>query len=56
MTIEVHNQAEFDAAREAHPYHGPDARYPTKVKAKGCCAPVFECDDDGEPVAAGDGA
>ncbi len=28
----------------------PDGHYPEKVKAKGCCAPVFEVDIDGEPL------
>ena len=28
-----------------------DAQYPTKVKAKGCCGPVYEVDRYGEPVA-----
>ena len=31
-------------------------RYPSKVKARGCCAPVFECDQDGNPIAAATGA
>jgi hypothetical protein len=29
----------------------PDGQYPNKVKAPGCCGPVFEVDRDGEPVA-----
>jgi len=33
----------------------PDGTYPEKVKAKGCCAPVYEVDEDGEPIAATDG-
>jgi hypothetical protein len=28
----------------------PDATYPTKVKAKGCCAPVWECDINGKRI------
>ena len=28
----------------------PNGNYPEKVKAKGCCAPVWECDEDGEAV------
>lgn len=28
----------------------PDGRFPQKVKAKGCCAPVWECDIDGKPA------
>ena len=27
-----------------------DDSYPQKVKAKGCCGPVFECDIDGRPL------
>jgi len=30
----------------------PDGEYPEKVKARGCCGPVFECDIDGNPVEA----
>jgi len=26
-------------------------RYPDKIKAKGCCGPIWECDEDGEPMA-----
>ncbi len=29
----------------------PDARYPSKIKASGCCSPVWECTIDGEIVA-----
>ncbi len=29
----------------------PNGQYPEKVKAKGCCAPVYEVDIDGEPLA-----
>jgi hypothetical protein len=29
-----------------------DPLYPSKIKAKGVCAPVFEVDIDGEPVEA----
>ena len=28
----------------------PGGQLPSKVKAKGCCAPVWECDIDGNPV------
>ncbi len=28
----------------------PDGSYPHKCKAKGCCGPVKECDEDGEPI------
>lgn len=28
----------------------PDGCYPEKVKARGCCAPVFEVDEDGERI------
>ena len=28
----------------------PDGDYPQKVKARGCCAPVWECDIDGNKV------
>ena len=28
----------------------PDGDYPEKIKAKGCCAPVWECDIDGKPI------
>ena len=28
----------------------PDADYPQKVKARACCAPVWECDDLGHPI------
>ncbi|MFT4076448.1 MAG: hypothetical protein QM647_13060, partial [Asticcacaulis sp.] len=28
----------------------PTGSYPAKVKAKGCCAPVYECDIWGDPV------
>ena len=28
----------------------PSGRYPEKVKAKGCCGPVYEVDEDGKPV------
>jgi hypothetical protein len=28
----------------------PDGDYPEKVKAKGCCAPVWECDIDGNKI------
>jgi hypothetical protein len=28
----------------------PDGEFPQKVKARGCCAPVWEVDQDGEPV------
>ena len=27
-----------------------DGAYPEKIKARGCCAPVYEVDEDGEPV------
>jgi hypothetical protein len=27
-----------------------DAAYPSKIKAKGCCAPVWECDIDGKKL------
>jgi hypothetical protein len=29
----------------------PDGQYPEKVKARGCAAPIWEVDRDGEPVA-----
>ncbi len=29
----------------------PDAQYPQKVKAPRVCGPVWECDEDGEPMA-----
>jgi hypothetical protein len=29
----------------------PDGDYPEKVKSRGCCAPVWECDIDGKPEA-----
>ena len=25
-------------------------QYPDKIKAKGCCGPVWECDEDGNPI------
>jgi hypothetical protein len=28
----------------------PDGLYPDKIKAKGCCAPVWEVDSDGNKV------
>ena len=28
----------------------PNASYPDKCKAKGCCAPTWECDIDGKPA------
>ena len=28
----------------------PGGYYPQKCKAKGCCGPVWECDQDGNPV------
>ena len=34
----------------------PDGNLPEKVKARGCCAPVWECDIDGNPVAAAEKA
>ena len=34
----------------------PDPMYPNKVKAKGCCGPVWECDIDGNPVGAREAA
>ena len=30
----------------------PDGDYPEKIKARGCCAPVYEVDEDGETIAA----
>ena len=29
----------------------PDPQYPDKIKARGCCAPVYEVDMYGKPVA-----
>ncbi|HZV20804.1 MAG TPA: hypothetical protein VE986_04585, partial [Hyphomicrobiales bacterium] len=33
----------------------PDGQYPQKVKARGCCGPVFEVDENGKPVGAASG-
>ena len=46
MSIEVTTQTELVSDIAFH----PGGQLPSKVKAKGCCAPVWECDIDGNPV------